>query len=154
MNILSYAALRNLGNMLDFISSIYFIITLISLICIIVIAVNITKIKNVQCKPFQNKKPDYPDKVIELMQSIVSMQQHQMQEIEKLRKEIEVKNNDGVKPGMKTPTTIHNEEMIKLQKEQNDLLQKILEVSNGEEKKKMMEKWKQATELINSGYKE
>ncbi len=126
------------------------LILLVCMIIIIVIAVSVTKIKNVQCRPFQNKKPDYPDKVIELLQSIVSMQQHQMDEIAKVRKEMEIKNNDGVKPGMKQPAAERHAEMVKLHKEQTELLQKILEASNGEEKRKLMEKWKQATDLINS----
>ena len=82
------------------------------------------------------------------------MQQHQMQEFEKVRKELEVKNNDGVKPGMKKPDVAHHEEMVKIHKEQTEILKKILEATNGEEKKKMLEKWKQATDLINSEYKE
>lgn len=143
-------SLQEITALLDLIGNIYIIITIVSFILLIVLAVNVTKIKNVQCRPFQNKKPDYPDKVIELLQSVVSMQQHQMQEMEKLRKELEVKNNDGVKPGMKQPATERHEEMIKIHKEQTELLKKILEASNGEEKRKLMEKWKQATDLINS----
>lgn len=151
MNILAKTmTLQEITALLDLIGNVYIILTIISFVLLIVLAVNVTKIKNVQCKPFQNKKPDYPDKVIELLQSVVSMQQHQMQEMEKLRKELEVKNNDGVKPGMKQPAAERHEEMIKIHKEQTELLKKILEANNGEEKRKLMEKWKQATDLINS----
>ena len=136
------------------ITNILIISSIVSFVCTIIITGSIVKIKNVQCKPFQNKRPDYPNKVLELLQSIISMQQHQMQEFEKVRKELEVKNNDGVKPGMKKPDVAHHEEMVKIHKEQTEILKKILEATNGEEKKKMLEKWKQATDLINSEYKE
>lgn len=126
------------------------IIVIVNFICTIVCTVNVSKIKDVQCKPFQNKKPDYPDKVIELLQMIVSIQQHQTEEIEKVKQQLEIKNNGGTKPGMKPKETVHHEEMLKIHKEQTELLQKILEATNGEEKKKMQEKWRQAVDIINN----
>lgn len=126
------------------------IFLIVMFICTIVCTVNVSKIKDVQCKPFQNKRPDYPDKVIELLQSIVSMQQHQMDELVKIRQLQEIANNGGTKPGMKPKETANHEEMVRIHKEQTELLQKILEATNGEEKKKMQEKWRQAVDIINN----
>lgn len=126
------------------------IVFAVTFVCMIVNTINLSKIKDVQCKPFQNKKPDYPDKVIELLQTIVSMQQHQTEEIEKVKQQLEIKNNGGTKPGMKPKETVNHEEMVRIHKEQTELLQKILEATNGEEKKKMQEKWRQAVDIINN----
>lgn len=126
------------------------IIVIVNFICTIVCTVNVSKIKDVQCKPFQNKRPDYPDKVIELLQSVISMQQHQMDELTKIRQLQEIANNGGTKPGMKPKETANHEEMVRIHKEQTELLQKILEATNGEEKKKMQEKWRQAVDIINN----
>ena len=104
----------------------------------------------VQTQPFQNKKPDYPDKVIELLQGIVSAEQHNTEEIHKLQQEIAKNNNGGTVPGMKSTDTTNQEQIIKLLKQQNEILIKILEATNGDEKKKLMEKWKQAQEIMNN----
>lgn len=104
----------------------------------------------VQTKPFQNKKPDYPDKVVELLQAIVSAEQHNTEEIHKLQQEIAKTNNGGTVPGMKTTDTANQEQIIALLKQQNDILVKLLEATNGDEKKKLMEKWKQAQEIMNN----
>lgn len=125
-------------------------IALVEFICLIITAVNVAKIKDVQCQPFQNKKPDYPDKVIELLQSIVSNQQHQSEDIKKMTEEMNLLRNAGIKPGMKSTDTAQHEELIKIHKEQTELLKKLLESSNGEDKKKMLEKLRQAAEIINN----
>ena len=56
----------------------------------------------VQTQPFQNKKPDYPDKVIELLQAVVSAEQHNTEEIHKLQAEIAKTNNGGTVPGSRS----------------------------------------------------
>lgn len=134
----------------DTVSLISIIVLITEFICLIVLAVNVSKIKTTVCEPFQNKKPDYPDKVIELLQAIVSAEQHNNEEIKKLKGEIELMRNGGVKPGIKTKEQIRHEELMKALEEQNKLLQGILDTTSGEEKKKMLEKWKQASELINN----
>ena len=135
---------------LDTISLLSIIVLITEFICFILIARDVSKIKTTVCEPFQNKKPDYPDKVIELLQAIVSAQQHNNEEIKKLKAEIELARNGGVKPGVKTKEQIRHEELMKAIDKQNELLQSILDTTSGEEKKKMMEKWKQASELINN----
>lgn len=141
--------LKDLATFLDTISIIYIIITLIEFIAIILIAHNVSKIKDIECKPFQNKKPDYPAKVLELLQSILVTQQNQSEEIKKLKSIVEISNNKGVIPGMKSKEASLLEEITQLHKQQIELLSKILNTTNGEEKKKLMEKWKQATDLLN-----
>lgn len=133
---------------LDTVSFISIITMITEFICLIVLAVKVSKIKTTVCEPFQNKKPDYPDKVIELLQAIVSAEQHNTEEIKKLKGEIELMRNGGVKPGIKTKEQIRHEELMKALEEQNKLLQGILDTTSGEEKKKMLEKWKQASDLI------
>ena len=128
----------------------YIIASFIILICIIKIASDIHKIMKVQTQPFQNKKPDYPDKVIELLQAAVSAEQHNPEEIHKLQAEIAKTNNGGTVPGMKSTDTSNQEQIITLLKQQNDILAKLLEATNGDEKKKLMEKWKQAQEIMNN----
>ena len=125
-------------------------IALTEFICIILTCIYVRRIMIVQTKPFQNKKPDYPDKVIELLQAIVSNQQHQENEIKKVKDELQLTRNGGVKPGIKTKEQIRHEELIVLLQKQNELLQGILDTTSGEEKKKLLDKWKQASELINS----
>lgn len=120
------------------------------LICSLKIVSDLHKIMKVQTQPFQNKKPDYPDKVIELLQGIVSAEQHNTEEIHKLQQEIARNNNGGTIPGMKSSDTSNQEQIIKLLKQQNEILIKILEATNGDEKKKLMEKWKQAQEIMNN----
>ena len=122
---------------------------IISVIISIVIATDVSRITKVQTQPFQNKKPDYPDKVVELLQAIVSAEQHNTNEITALRSEMEKQRNGGTVPGMKSKDTANQEQIIILLKQQNEILNKILECSNGEEKKKLMEKWKQAQEIMN-----
>ena len=135
---------------LDTVSFISIITMITEFICLIVLAVKVSKIKTTVCEPFQNKKPDYPDKVIELLQAIVSAEQHNTEEIKKLKGEIDLMRNGGVTPGIKTKEQIRHEELMKALEEQNKLLQGILDTTSGEEKKKMLEKWKQASDLINN----
>lgn len=135
---------------LDTVSFISIITMITEFICLIVIAVKVSKIKTTVCEPFQNKKPDYPDKVIELLQAIVSAEQHNAEEIKKVKGEIELIRNGGTKAGVKTKEQIRHEELMKAIEKQNEILQSILETTSGEEKKKMLEKWKQATEILNN----
>jgi hypothetical protein len=128
----------------------YIISLFIILICIIKIASDIHKIMKVQTQPFQNKKPDYPDKVIELLQGIVSAEQHNTDEIHKLQQELAKNNNGGTVPGMKSTDAANQEQIITLLKQQNEILVKLLEATNGDEKKKLMEKWKQAQDIMNN----
>ena len=123
---------------------------IISMICLLAIAVNVSKITKIQTQPFQNKKPDYPDKVIELLQAIVSAEQHNTNEITALKAEMEKHRNGGAPAGVKNKDTTNQEEIIKLLKDQNDILIKLLEATNGDEKKKLMEKWKQAQDIMNN----
>lgn len=123
---------------------------IISMICLLAIAVNVSKITKIQTQPFQNKKPDYPDKVIELLQAIVSAEQHNTNEITALKAEMEKHRNGGTPAGVKNKDTANQEEIIKLLKNQNDILIKLLEATNGDEKKKLMEKWKQAQDIMNN----
>lgn len=123
---------------------------IISMICLLAIAVNVSKITKIQTQPFQNKKPDYPDKVIELLQAIVSAEQHNTNEITALKAEMEKHRNGGSPAGVKNKDTTNQEEIIKLLKDQNDILIKLLEATNGDEKKKLMEKWKQAQDIMNN----
>lgn len=123
---------------------------IIQIIGIIVLMVNVGKITKVQTQPFQNKKPEYPDKVIELLQAIVSGEQHNNDEIKNLKAELELIRNGGSRAGVKSPETIRHEELIALISKQNELLQKILDTTSGEEKRKLMEKWKQASDIINA----
>ena len=123
---------------------------LFQIICTIIVLVDVHKIMKVQTQPFQNKKPDYPDKVIELLQAIVSAEQHNTNAITALKYEMEKHRNGGVPEGMKTKDTSNQEEIIKLLRDQNDILIKLLEATNGDEKKKLMEKWKQAQEIMNN----
>ena len=142
--------MNGLGATLDSIVTIFIVVSIIEFIAIVLIAYNVSKIKDVECKPFQNKRPDYPMKVIELMQSIFSAQQKNNDEIKKLKSQLETANNGGVKPGMKSKELIQLEEIAELQKQQITLLTKIVDTSTGEEKKKLLEKWKQASEIINN----
>ena len=142
-------SLNELARYLDMLSWYYNIIIIVVVVCIILIAYYVKKIKDVECKPFQNKKPDYPNKVIELLQNILSAQQHQNDEIKKLKDELETARNGGVKPGMKSKETQHHEEIVALHNKQIELLNKILDSTSGKEKEKLMEKWKQATDLLN-----
>ena len=119
-------------------------------ICILIITVNVNKIMKVQTQPFQNKKPDYPDKVIELLQAVVSAEQHNTDEVHKLQSEIAKINNGGTVPGMKSTDAANQEQIITLLKQQNEILVKLLEATNGDEKKKLMEKWKQAQDIMNN----
>lgn len=142
-------SLNELSRYLDMLSWYYNIIIIAVVVCIILIAYNVKKIKDVECKPFQNKRPDYPNKVIELLQNILVAQQKQNDEIRKLKDELETAKNGGVKTRMKSKETQHHEEIVQLHNKQIELLNKILETTSGEEKKKLMEKWKQATDLLN-----
>ncbi|MBQ9385216.1 MAG: hypothetical protein IJT87_13375 [Ruminiclostridium sp.] len=145
-------SLKELYSALNWISTIwwiYAIIIVIEFICIIAIAINLSKITKIQTQPFQNKKPEYPDKVIELLQAIVSAEQHNNSELQSLKSEMELLRNGGTKPGIKNKETIHHEEIVTLIKAQNDLLQKILDTTSGEEKKKLAERLKQATDILN-----
>ncbi|MBR5088147.1 MAG: hypothetical protein IK093_01825 [Ruminiclostridium sp.] len=126
------------------------IIGLIEIICWISIAVNVSKIMKTVTQPFQNKKPDYPDKVLELLQAIVSAEQHNTSEIQSLKNSMEKYQNGGTVPGMKSKETANQEQIIELLKKQNDILTKLLECTNGDEKKKLMEKWKQAQDIMNN----
>lgn len=126
------------------------IIVITQFVCTILITINVNKIKDVECKPFQNKRPDYPMKVIQLMESLLSAQQKNNEEIKNLKSKLETSNNGGVKPGMKSKELIQLEEIAKLQQQQITLLTKIVDSSTGEEKKKLLEKWKQAAEIINN----
>ena len=123
---------------------------LFQIICTIIVLVDLHKIMKVQTQPFQNKKPDYPDKVIELLQAIVSAEQHNTNEIKALKAEMEKYRNGGAPAGMKNKDTTNQEEILKLLRDQNDILIKLLEATNGDEKKKLMEKWKQAQEIMNN----
>ena len=125
------------------------IVGIVVIICYISLAVNVSKIMKVVTQPFQNKKPDYPDKVLELLQAIVSAEQHNTTEITALKSEMEKHRNGGTTPGMKSKDTANQEQIISLLKQQNEILTKLLECTNGEEKKKLMEKWKQAQEIMN-----
>jgi len=128
-----------------------FIIALfVVLICLIKIVADLHKIMKVQTQPFQNKKPDYPDKVIELLQAVVSAEQHNTDEIHKLQAEIAKTNNGGTVPGMKSQDTANQEQIIALLRQQNETLVKLLEATNGDEKKKLQEKWRQAQEIMNN----
>lgn len=142
-------SLNDLARYLDTISLFYNISIIVVVVCTILITYFVKKIKDVECKPFQNKKPDYPNKVIELLQNIHVTQQKQNEEIRKLKEELETTRNGGVKPGMKSKDTQHHEEIVKLHNQQIELLNKILDSTSGKEKEKLMEKWKQATELLN-----
>lgn len=135
-------------NLTDVINVICTIIAIVEFICFISVAVNVSKIMTVQCKPFQNKKPDYPDKVIELLQTIVVAEQNNTYEIKKLTGEVETIRNGGAKPGVKNQAAIQHEELMKAIQIQNEILQKILDTSTGEEKRKLMEKWKQASAIL------
>ena len=126
------------------------IVFLIEIICWISIAVNVSKIMKTVTQPFHNKKPDYPDKVLELLQAVVSAEQANTNEIQLLKGEMEKHRNGGTVPGMKSKELTNQEQIIKLLIAQNEILTKILESSNGEDKKKMMEKWKQAQEIMNN----
>ena len=146
-------SLQQLENAIKFYDTLWWIFVImfiIIFICIVVIAVNVSKIAKVQTQPFQNKKPEYPDKVIELLQAIVSGEQHNNDEIKNLKAELELIRNGGSRAGVKSPETIHHEELIALISKQNELLQKILDTTSGEEKRKLMEKWKQASDIINA----
>ncbi len=123
---------------------------IISMICLLAIAVNVSKITKIQTQPFQNKKPDYPDKVIELLQAIVSAEQHNTNEITALKAEMEKHRNGGAPAGVKNKDTENQEEIIKLLRDQNEILIKLLEATNGDDKKKLMEKWKQAQDIMNN----
>lgn len=146
----NYIDLKPFGDIIGTFSFIYAIIVLIEIICFISIAVNVSKITKIQTQPFQNKKPDYPDKVIELLQAIVSAEQHNTDEISALKSEMEKYRNGGTPTGMKSKDTANQEQIIALLKQQNEILTKLLECSNGEEKKKLMEKWKQAQDIMNN----
>ena len=146
-------SLQQLENAIKFYDTLWWIFVIIYInifICIVVIAVNVSKIAKVQTQPFQNKKPEYPDKVIELLQAIVSGEQHNNDEIKNLKSELELIRNGGSRAGVKSPETIRHEELIALISKQNELLQKILDTTSGEEKRKLMEKWKQASDIINA----
>ena len=143
-------SLKNYENLINGITWAYIVIIIIELICFISLAVNVSKITKVVTQPFQNKKPDYPDKVLELLQSIVSAEQHNTTEIQSLKAEMEKHRNNGTTPGMKSKDTANQEQIIKLLTQQNEILTKLLECTNGEEKKKLMEKWKQAQEIMNN----
>ena len=117
--------------------------------CIISLTVNVSKITKVQTRPFQNKKPEYPDKVIELLQSIVSAEQHNNDELNNLKAEIEKIKNGGTRNGVKSPEMKRHEEIIELLTKQNELLQQIVDSTSGEEKRKIAEKLRQATEILN-----
>lgn len=123
---------------------------IIQIIGIISLMINVKKIAKVQTQPFQNKKPEYPDKVIELLQGIVSAEQHNNSELQNLKAEMEMIRNGGTRSGVKSPEAIRHEELTALIIKQNELLQKILDTTSGEEKRKLMEKWKQASDIINS----
>lgn len=142
--------MNGLGVTLDTIVTIFIVVSIIEFVAIILITYNVSKIKDVECKPFQNKRPDYPMKVLELLESILTTQQRQTDEIKKLKSQIETTQNNGVRPGMKSKEVIQLEEIATLQKQQITLLTKMVESTTGEEKKKLLEKWKQAAEIINN----
>ena len=141
---------KPLETLLNGLTIAYILIVLIQIICFISIAVNVSKIMKVQTQPFQNKKPDYPDKVIELLQAIVSAEQHNTSELQSLKAEMEKHRNGGAPAGVKNKDTANQEEIIKLLRDQNEILVKLLEATNGDEKKKLMEKWKQAQDIMNN----
>lgn len=146
-------SLQQLENAIKFYDTLWWIFVImfiIIFICIVVISVNVSKIAKVQTQPFQNKKPEYPDKVIELLQAIVSGEQHNNDEIKNLKAELEMIRNGGTRAGVKSPDAIRHEELIALISKQNELLQKIVDTTSGEEKRKLMEKWKQASDIINA----
>ncbi len=146
-------SLQQLENAIKFYDTLWWIFVImfiIIFISIVVIAVNVSKIAKVQTQPFQNKKPEYPDKVIELLQAIVSGEQHNNDEIKNLKAELELIRNGGSRAGVKSPETIRHEELVALISKQNELLQKILDTTSGEEKRKLMEEWKQASDIINA----
>ena len=142
--------MNELATTLDTIITVFIIISIIEFIAIVLIAYNVSKIKDVECKPFQNKRPDYPNKVIELLQNINVMQQKQNDEIRQLKNQIAVSQNKGNQPGMKSKELLQLEEITKLHNQQIELLSRISDSASGEEKKKLLEKWKQATEIINN----
>lgn len=133
-----------------FSASISLFVLIVEIICFISITANVSKIAKVQTQPFQNKKPEYPDKVIELLQAIVSAEQHNNDDIKSLKAELEMIRNGGARAGIKSPEAIRHEELISLISKQNELLTKILDATTGEEKRKLMEKWKQASDILNA----
>ena len=141
---------KPLETLLNGITLVYILIVLIQIICFISITVNVSKIMKTVTQPFQNKKPDYPDKVLELLQAIVSAEQHNTNEITALKAEMEKHRNGGAPAGVKNKDTANQEEIIKLLRDQNEILIKLLEATNGDEKKKLMEKWKQAQDIMNN----
>ncbi len=129
---------------------IYLILLIISFVCSIKSTLDINRIKNFLVQPFKNKTTNYPEKMIELLQGCVLNLQHNRDEIKELKNEVALIRNGGTMPGMKSKTDVHNEEMIKLIKEQNELLRKIYLSSSGDEKKRLAEIIKQATDIINN----
>ncbi len=124
--------------------------SIISTICIISLSLELSKIKKFMMQPFDNKTTNYPDKTLELLQACVLNLENSNNEIKNLKNEIAKIKNDGATPGMKSKTDIHNEQLLKLIKEQNELLQKIYNYTSGEEKKKLAEIIKQASEIMNN----